>query len=226
MTHPDEENREERPLKDQAADVALLISTHMINELRRLPRPYQADNNSFDGRYLRELMSREEKLFELHRIYDLPPALFETQCLRILKKLDDSDTLTFYRCRNSVRRVWLNNKCLCVNKQRGRELTLELQYLVRTRKLEHLSIIASIEQLTPGSLPTLEEKTFEQVRLNTPDIDIDTVQDEIYTLIAARLIQKGRIPPLALSAIRGRHSRVRKTILKIIRNSQTSRKSS
>jgi len=54
--------------------IAKFILRHVLDEQRSLPRPCPGTVESYDARYLRQLMSDEEKLFELIRVYNLPPS--------------------------------------------------------------------------------------------------------------------------------------------------------
>jgi len=75
-------------------------------------------------------MSDEEKLSELLRVYNLPPSSRDRHAYNVLKELDDSATLTFYRHRSSINQLFLGTLRLCISKWRGEELTERLQLAI------------------------------------------------------------------------------------------------
>jgi len=193
-----------------------------LNELS--VRPQIEREKIFDGRKVRHLMSDEERLFEKYRLENLPVAPNKRQSLQILKELDDSATLTLYRLRNVVKQVYFRDQRLSISRRRGRELSNELQYLVNKTPLK---LIASWEKLEHSSIRTLEERTFEQARLNEPNCNSEEARNDVAVLVATRLAREGRLSiSLRLDTILARYPQVRDRILDLIRDAQIQRDSS
>jgi len=169
-------------------------------------------------------MSDEERLFEKYRLENLPPAPNRKQSLQILKELDDSATLTLYRLRNVVRQVYFRDQRLSISRRRGRELSNELQYLVNKTPLK---LITPWEKLEHGNIRTLEERTFEQARLNERNSNSEEARNDVAVLVATRLAREGRLSiSLRLDTILARYPQVRDRILDLIRDAQIQRDSS
>jgi len=84
----------------------------VLEAMTLLPCPSPRISSTYDGRYLRELMSDDEKLFELHRIRLLPKSSAPRHCLDVLRELDNSATLTFYRHQAHLKSVLIGGKSL------------------------------------------------------------------------------------------------------------------
>jgi len=110
--------------------IAKFILRHVLDEQRNLPRPCPESVEPYDARYLRQLMSDEEKLFELIRVHDLPPSSRDRHAYNVLKELDDSATLTFYRHRSHITQLFLGKQELYLNRRRGKELTERFQLAI------------------------------------------------------------------------------------------------
>jgi len=54
--------------------IAKFILKHLLDEQRNLPRPCPQPTELYDARYLRQLMSDEEKLFGILRVYNSAPS--------------------------------------------------------------------------------------------------------------------------------------------------------
>jgi len=75
-------------------------------------------------------MSNEEKLFELHRIQQLPRTSKRRYCLDILRELDNSATLAFYQNRADIKLVRIGERSLCISKKNGEKLCNEMSRLI------------------------------------------------------------------------------------------------
>jgi len=116
------------------------VLEYVLESICSLPRTSPQDGTTYNGKYLRELMSPEEKLFELHRIHNLPRISQRRHCLNVLRELDNSATLSFHRNRAGIKLVSMGDKSLCISRRKGKELSAKLDQLIQAQSAQTFSV--------------------------------------------------------------------------------------
>jgi len=109
------------------------VLSFILEEMNSSPRPFPQNDSMYNGRCLRELMSDEEKLFELHRLRKLPRTSETRHCFNVLRELDNSVTLAFHRNRPDIKLVRIGGKNLCIRRRNGEKLCEEMRRLPGTQ---------------------------------------------------------------------------------------------
>jgi len=139
-----EADYQERELRREIEHAGLFnarsVLEYVLESICSLPRTSPQDGTTYDGKYLRELMSPEEKLFELHRIRNLPRTWQRRYCLNVLRELDNSATLSFHRNRAGIKLVSMGGKSLCISRRKGKKLSVELDQLIRVQSAQTFSV--------------------------------------------------------------------------------------
>jgi len=105
------------------------VLVYILESLGSLPRSWLQNGTAYDGRYLREIMSPEEKLFELQRVGQLPRTSELRYCLNVLRELDNS-ALAFYRNRSTHKLIRIGERSLWISRRKAEELDDELNRLI------------------------------------------------------------------------------------------------
>jgi len=121
------------------------VLSFILEEVNSLPPLIPPDDDTYDGRYLRELMSNEEKLFELHRIQRLPRTSGRRFRLDVLRELDNSATLAFYRKRADIKRIQLGERSLWISKRNGEKLYSEMSRLIEAQAPRTFTVTVTTE---------------------------------------------------------------------------------
>jgi len=151
---------------------AKFILKQLLDEQRNLPRPCPGTVEPYDARYLRQLMNDEEKIFELIRIYNLPPASRDRHAYNVLKELDDSATLTFYRHRSHITKLFIGKQVLYINERRGRDLTERFQLAIHC----HLPNTFSVSSKT-----SWEQQEIQRIALELRERQFENESKRLHT---------------------------------------------